>query len=419
MKSVNTFSKISFFVTLFCCLLLISCGPNDGMIPLNTIKIPDYTEADYIKLLDNKDPEVVYSAVCNLISNASNYANVLSTDTIKDTLKIIQARIVYSKLCNFLTSDDEWLVCSSLRFFQDFGVSYAQKDSLALNLLNVKLKTKSIKLEFINALKGLYGANPILLESVMEQYVKDDSWLISRYSFQLVPYLFSNELNWVMINKYSKSEEYDKLLIISNIGYSYNDTILNFILNELKTENNIRIKQILAQKISEAKNCDNVIEWLNVNQTILEDIKYPVADYYLNNLDSVSKIRILSFLFSNNLIPDSLILGSKSSFFQTFYYKLDKNNKKESKEVFEHLLKLETLILKNDKYKKVWTDFKITNERSVYSDEFIKKQNALLDEYKKEVNKVFEQNKINNIQKVEYLEKLERLRSEFENNSKK
>ena len=109
-----------------------SCG-GDSLVNFHKISIPEYSESDYLKLLDNKNEDIVYNSISNLIDHANEYGKILSSDTtIKDTAKYMLAKEVYSKVTLHLKSDDEWVLCASLRFMSAFGTGYKNPDEIII-----------------------------------------------------------------------------------------------------------------------------------------------------------------------------------------------------------------------------------------------------------------------------------------------
>lgn len=401
-----------------CIFLLIgflfsSCNNNNVLIPLNSVSIPEYEDADYVKLLDNDDPEIVYSAVCYFIYKARDYAKLLSTDSLIDSPDFKNAELIYSKVSHLLNSDNEWIVCSSLRFFSSFGESYKNKEEIANKLLNVKLKTTSIRLEYINALKGLYGADTKPFESKLKDYVGNKSWIISRYSFSILPYFNSDELNNQLMAKYKNAKEYDKLLIIGNLGEKYNDTILDFLLKEVNQEDNKKIKLLIIKQLGKAQNNEKAIDWFVESYPNLESLKKPVEAYYIKSLDDYAHVEIICAMLNHHFLSDSVITGAKVDFLNNLYSSLYEDGKLKSTVEPRNLLKLDSLLTTDKTYGGAWMNFKDERSKAIYNKEFEQKQLALIQEYESKVSKLYDNYKIDNKYKNKYLDQIKELKKEF------
>lgn len=399
--------------------IFYSCGDNSGLIPLNRITIPEYQESDYIKLLDNSNREIVYSSVCNLIDKGDNYAQTLSNDTLKDTVAINNAKLVYSKISNLLYSNDEWIVCSALRFFSSFGGAYKNKEELADKLLKVKLKTKSIKLEFINAIQGLDLANNKSLNSVITDYINNDSWMVSRYSYNVVPYFKSNELSNRLISKYKSAEEYDKLLIIQCLNERFNDTILDFLLTQVQSERNQKVKLFIIKNLSKARNTQMAIDWVIKSYPELDSLKNPITQHYISTMEDSISVEILYSLIKNSLISDSAIAGSKSEFFKNLYSRIYEDGRERANIRPQNIKKLDNLILDHKKYGLVWLAVKIEHNKPIYKKEFEQQQLSLIREYEVKVSKLYDAYKIEKKYKDEYINRIDGLKNEFRKENKK
>ncbi|MDD2688350.1 MAG: hypothetical protein PHI54_07890 [Bacteroidales bacterium] len=393
--------------------LFSSCENNRALIPLNSVSIPEYEDTDYIKLLDNDDPEIVYSAVCHFIYNARDYAKLLSTDTIKDSAALKNAELIYSKISHLLYSNNEWIVCSSLRFFSAFGETYTNKEEIADKLLDAKLRTTSIRLEYINALKGIYGANTSRFESILKDYLVNKSWIISRYSFSLLPYFNSDELNNKLITKYKKAKEYDKLLIISSLSKNYKDTILDFLLSTLNQEENPKIKLFIIKNLGKAQNNQKVIDWFVTSYPKIDLPKKTIEEYYLNYIHDSSHVEILCALLKQHLISDSLIISTKADFLNNVYAKLFEEGNVKSTVEPRNLLKLDSLLTIDKSYGDAWINLKDERSMPVYKQEFEQKQLRLIEEYESKVAKLYEEYKIDKKYKNNYINRIQDLKKEF------
>ncbi len=394
-------------------VLMFACGPNKPLIPLNSVPIPEYTDTDYIKLLDNENPEIVYSAVCQFIGDATKYAKILSSDTIEDSIAYINAKIIYTKIASLLFSDDEWIVCSSLRFFSDFGQKYKNKEEIASKLIRVKLKTKSIKLEYINALQGLYGAKTKPFEKTLKDYVDDDSWLISRYAFSILPYLDNDAFGKQLISHYKNAKEYDKLLIISGLNNNYSDSILSFILSELQTEKNSKIKLYLIKNLDKAQNNKKVTDWFIMNYSNLGSLKEAVTLHLFWNLtetNNTSDVDIVCALINTDLIADSLVTELYTIIYDKLYVE---DQGKPSLEI-QNLKKIDHLLSTHQKFSNSWMTFKNNQTNFSYDKTFKKQQIELMKEYQWKVSKLYDTNKIDKKHKDKYLKKIQELEEEFE-----
>lgn len=397
----------------FFILILIGCNDTANMIPLNTVEIPEYNDSDYIRLLDDKDPEIVYSAVCHFINNGASYAQILSTDTIKNTIEVNKAKQIYSRISKLLFSNNEWIVCSSLRFFSNFGMAFKDKNEIANQLLKVDLRTKSIKIEFINAMHGLYGFDGKSFENKMIGYMDDKSWLISRYSFKILPFIKSNVITNKLIEEYNNAPEYDRLLIINALNNNYNDTIVDFFINELSRERSNLVRMLMIKNFTKANNKVKLIDWLITNYNSLDSIKVPITEYYMNNIEDTSASLFVYELLKNNLLNDGVILDENRMFYDRIYSNLyEKRSRK--KMINPIFLKIDKLLLESEKFKSSWIQFVNYNNDAYYSNEFIDAQKTILKEYMIKSSKLFDKYKIDEEYKERFMHRVENLNNEFE-----
>jgi hypothetical protein len=403
----NLFRIAILFIAISC--IAGDCDEKKGIKSLNSVEIPEYTDDDYVKQLDNQNPEIVYNAICNLIDVAGSYALTLSNDSIKDSVQINKAKLVYDRMSGFLKSGNDWIVCASLRFFSEFSPEYKNKQDIIKNLIDVNLKSKSIRLEYINAVKALTETDLQPFYNIFDDYLNNKSWLISRYTYQIIARTNNTKFNNYLIDKYKGSEEYDKLLIISTIPYKYNDTILDFITAQLKTEKNKKIKLYLSKFLSNAKNTNKVTAWLNSNFNELNDIKGPMAEYYINQSEHSFNPKIVRILLAKKMVEDSLIPGKNNTFFHLLYTGIS-DKKTASNTDFNDL---ETELMRNEGFKNKWIAYKLKQEKKNLSDEFIAKQLKLISEFKQKSSGLYDAYKIDDEYKKEFTDQISNLEKAF------
>jgi hypothetical protein len=360
-----------------------SCGDN-SFTEFHIVSIPEYTDTDYIKLIDNKNDDIAYNAISNLIDKANEYGKIMSADTISDTLKYNIAKEAYNKVKSQLTSDDEWVLCAAIRFLTSFSREYKNQDEIIESLLSVSKMTKSIQLEIMDGFRYTSAdKSEKYKEEIMKKVINfrnQKSWLLSRYSYQ-----FSNKnklANFLIENYRNTNEDFDKLLIIKSLSETLNDTIFSFLSNELVISSDKRIRQFIIKSLCKAQNTEVVINWIKTNYPALEKDKYEAFDFYSQQIDSKIGGQIILTLIENGFNPTQVLNDNKvPKLYQylneqllSYRDKKLKNNIDSAR--LEQLKLFESALTKNNICSNDWLKFKDENKEPLFSAEMLAQYNA-------------------------------------------
>ena len=72
--------KTTMIVLLAMCLTLMAGCNEERFSRYPSVEVPEYEQMDYVCDLSNSDPELVYNAICNLGSDATEYSKALCAE---------------------------------------------------------------------------------------------------------------------------------------------------------------------------------------------------------------------------------------------------------------------------------------------------------------------------------------------------
>jgi len=393
MNTNYDFLLVSFFL-IFCCLCISSCNDSPDIDEFLYNTIPEYEEEDYGKLLDNKNPDIVYTAICNLIPKAYTYCNIISSQpgherSESDSAERTFVGSIYSKISSALYSGNERIVCVSLRFFAEFARrNCGLQKEIANKLLKIDLRSDNIKLEYMNVLFNMDPVNNAMFEPVVRKLVENENWLVSRFAYHGLNFINKPAFLEYFQTSYHGAVEYEKLLMLSCIGNNFSDQVVDFLFAELKNETNEKVKFYISKLLENAENIEYAADGVVRNAASLTDIQDPMASYYMLKYEPESRghIPILISMIKGNLINDSIWNEKYTTIFYNLYPIVSLKSKQErdsasggNSHYYEILAKQ---IEAHPLYRQQWLDYK-NSQLPLYSDKFLKAYHMLNEEYKR------------------------------------
>lgn len=400
-----------------------SCNDN-SFVDFHKIAIPEYTAGDYLNLLDNPNADVVYNAISNLADEAGEYGRILSADSIADTTEYHLAKDVYAAVSEHISSGDEWVRCSAIRFMTAFGFEYEQKDEVIEMLLGVKDYTKSTRLEmmdaFINteAIESVNQQQPVM--DKVTEFINERSWLVSRYAYPLT--ITSDELISDLLDKYSKaSEDFEKLLIIQAVADYFDDKVFDFLAAELQQSEDEKIRSLIIKSLGNAQDEESVVQWVSSNIAAFENDKEVAFQYYTQRIDTKTGSAIVLMLIENGFDPESILNNDdEPTLYQQLYSKISSHEGKEELNEDESkrlsiLKDFENKLMAMDQRKIEWISYKEEHMKPVYSDEMLARHQAQMEDMIARTNRLFTEYGLDAEQAQEYKKQLEQLDGRFFN----
>jgi hypothetical protein len=286
-----------YFISLFTSIVIITvtlpflsaggCSDKEEKnVGYHSIYIPEFTEDDYIQMLDSTNKEIQYNAILNLYKD---YDKILTSDSLKGTPQYDSALAVYQKIFSLMDSKHTWVSSAAVSFIGSFEYNRAVFVEYALKNNNPSL---NVQLQIIMDIALDTNKNQQLLSKKINFLSKQSSWLLQNSRYQLVGENDRISMDIFMQEYKSANEEYKKLLILDMLTAHMNDSVFSFLTNEYEVTKYDRIKKLIITHLPEADNPELVIQWYNKHFNVLE-----------NNME-----RMISNLNSKNEIYSKLIL---------------------------------------------------------------------------------------------------------------
>ncbi len=248
--------------------LLSGCnGDRDELSRYPKIAIPGYAAKEYYSLTFDKNNEVVYNAVCNLLDDASSMGYTLSDKKAdKKSEKFILALKTQQRILELLRSNDDKIASASLRFLQLFSPKYDRKEELVESVLKVRDRGKLVRYERLAALSAMAAKKSPVSEVFLRKSLKDASWLVSRAAYGLINSLENEKVRAMLIARYRTTRvEYEKLLILTSMTGNFSSDVFKFLSKEAFETKNERIKDLILPTLKNARDTAEVLKWVDEN----------------------------------------------------------------------------------------------------------------------------------------------------------
>lgn len=384
------------FVTIIGFFIIFGCyGEKKEYSRYPSISVAGYLKEDYCKLLSDKNPEVVYNAICNLLPEADSIGRLLSDDKAdKNSKEHIFVSNTFTKIIELLKSKDDRILSSNLRFLQLFSDGYSKKKDLIVPVLKIKSKSANVQYEQVMLLSEITSKDSKIDPLVLKRFLNNKSWLVSRATYFLINALQDETIRLELVKRYkSIDNEMEKLLILNAFEDKFSDDVFKLLRDELISTKSDKIKNEIFGMLGNGQDEKKVIEWLDKNY---ENFPKKDIDTLVNMYD-----RDLSDKFSNSLF----IIFAKKDFVpkDDFLKKLissiktseaEKEPSAQQKEELKDLLSLKEALLANAPIKEKWqaVEAKLNEEGMLYEkmddeygravDQFAFKIDEILKKYK-------------------------------------
>jgi hypothetical protein len=186
-----------------------------------SVSVPEFTSDDYIRDLSDRNPEVVYNAICNLGGSAKDFGKALSEENANPASeKYRTAQTVYRKIGALLESCDPQVVAASLRFLQLFSTDYKPKAELIEPISRIQSGNPVAQFEQVTALSELVTNTTRLPAPLLRRLLVSRSWIVSHSTYQLINQLADEPLRRELMQRYRASaDEKEKLLLLTAFGH--------------------------------------------------------------------------------------------------------------------------------------------------------------------------------------------------------
>ena len=395
----------SFFVFwIFGCVLLLA-GCQDEFSRYPSIAIPRYDEADYYRLLSDKNPEVVYDAVCNLAPQAQDIARTLADEKAarKNTPFFDRSLKIYTKILHLLPSPYPKVAAASLRFFEMFPPENAP-DHLLTAVTRLRSSNPLVQYEQIVLLKLLTNPGSAVPDRLLRRFLSSPSWIVSRGAYQLIDQLERASLREELVKKFVKiSDEKERLLILTALRTNFDDNTADALLYEALKTNSLKIKQEIWGMLSGARHPDRVLKWLegNYRQVLLSGGEILFAEQSRTMEEDFSS-RVVCLFLKNDFPASPFFLHQLNDVWERYQTKTDLTDADKRK--MECLFKIQEAVLGSPRLATSWKALRVRSEKfDATVEQFQRDYDVLTEDFARKAARLFEQYNVPEDKKQEFL----------------
>ena len=260
-------------VLLAACLLVAAgCKDEKEFSRYPSVMVPEYGSSDYNRDLSDRNPEVVYNAVCNLGIHARRFGESLGGEKADPTSEGYRtAKDVYQKVLPLLQAREPQLVAASLRFLQLFSEDYKPKTELIAPISQVQSAHPLVQFEQVAVLSLLVTNTTRLPAPLLRGLLASPSWIVSRQTYALVDQLRDATLRAELVRRYhSTTEERERLLLLTAFYHAPGPAELELLKHELLTSANPKLRQSAGRILAENLELPGLVSWINSHYSQLQ-----------------------------------------------------------------------------------------------------------------------------------------------------
>ena len=389
------------------CLILQGCFEGkEELSRYPKITIPGYTAQNYDVFLYDKNNELVYNAVCNLIEDAGSMGSVLSDKKAdKKSENFILASNTYKRVVELLKSDDDRIVSACLRFLQIFGSKYDKKEELIGPVLKIGKRKENVRYEQLVTLGVMASRDSSVSDEFLKKLLADRSWLVSRAAYNLVNSLENDGIRLMLIARYaSTAAEHEKLLILTSMRDGFSSGVFAFLSREAIETKNKKIKNLIFSSLRNARDTSEVLKWVeeNYGKFSSEDIKEMRGS---STIDDDFTSALYGVCIRKGWVPDN-------DFFADMYERVfiasnavGENPSEDDNKRRANVQKLEGEIADNKATADKWQELKAGRDilaKSVYS-EVKSEYDVMVAQFKEKMGGILDKHNVDPTKKEEFL----------------
>lgn len=401
------------FPFVICSLFISGCYNTDEYFSRYPyIDIPQYKVGDYLNLLSDKNPEIVYSSIVVLGPHARWMGERLSSKKSDKTsaeynAECITALNAYKKVLILLNSKDKRVLAATLRFLQFFCKEYKMKAELLEPVLQIKSNDPQILYEQILALNIIADKDSDIPDAVLRKFLNNHSWIVSRSAYLLVNSLKNERIRKELFHKYkSFNEEKEKLLILTAFKAQCSDSLTDSFLEEVLKTKNAKIRNEIYDILVNCQNQEKVLLWLDQNYDKLASADKEYLFLLSGEPKFLSKLKIL--WLKHGFMPQASFLEDLNKDLDGFEGKTDVSES--DKERLNDLLEIEKTLQTNKLLSEQWTALR--KKTKALNAELINVQNGyniITQEYVKKIVEYLDEHNVSDEKKQEYIKGVDEL----------
>lgn len=411
----ESFFKLSFAVVLVTVVLPLMSPGCGGKEEYNAgyyyVKIPGFSDSDYIAMLDSGNAEMQYNAICYLHDNANSSTAPIDVDSLKGTRQYDSTLGIYNKVYALMNSENSWVSSAAIRYCNSFA--YNRRAFVDQVLMNND-SSLNTQLQIVNSLASDTLDNEVLYRKKFNFLQRQPSWLMQNSAYLLLNNMVNPPADELMGEYARNSRNYKRYLIIDALSWHITDTVFSFLSREYSFTKDERTREIIFQVMVRAKNENLSFQWYKDHFAIVEKnmdkFVYPVFV-----ADNEIYCRIVLLAIEKGWKPSSFLVPEdegESSGKPALYVHLYSNKIAENREdsiVIKSLArvkKIEDAILGRPDLKNEWLAYQSWAEKRPLPAELVKKHAAMTEEYLRQTRLLFQEYKVDTVHASYYMQQV-------------
>jgi len=388
------------------------CGDNkEHNVGYYYVKIPGFSDSDYIAMLDSGNAEMQYNAICNLYENKNFGPPPIDVDSLKGTRAYDSTLRIYNKIYPLMNSNNSWVSSAAIRYCM--GFVYNRKSFVA-DVLDNNDPSLNTQLEIINGLSYDSVKREELQMKKFQFLIHQPSWLLQNSAYMMVKDM-RNPPSADLMKEYVRSPwDYKRYLIIDALGQHITDTVFSFLAREYSITKDERTREMIFQKLLLAQNEDLAYQWYKRHFDLVEKNmeQFINLGFYSGN-ELCSRIVILAL--EKGWKPSSLLVkkdegefAGKPVLYAHLYYSKTGEDQADSNRIKNQarVKKMEDALNSKPDLKAEWLAFQEWAMEEPLPADLIRKHVALTEEYLRQTSLLFQQYKIDTVHASNFMEQV-------------
>ena len=388
------------------------CGDNkERNVGYYYVKIPGFSDSDYISMLDSSNEEMQYNAICYLYENGNSSRPPIDIDSLKGTRAYDSTLRIYNKIYPLMNSKNSWVSSAAIRYCKVFAYN---RKSFVADVLNNSDPSLNTQLEIINGLSYDSIKSDELQMKKFQFLIHQPSWLLQNSAYMMVKDMGSPPSGDLM-NDYVRSPgNYKRYLIIDALGQNISDTVFSFLAREYSIIKDERTRDMIFHRLLQAKNENLAFNWYKEHYTHVEkNMEQFINHGFYSGNDLCSRIVILAL--EKGWKPSSLLVkedegeaAGKPLLYAHLYENKTGEDQADSNRIKNQprVKNIEDALNSKPDLKAEWLAFQAWEMEEPLPADLIRKHVALTEEYLRQTSLLFQQYRTDTIHASYYMQQV-------------
>jgi hypothetical protein len=411
-ESIFKLTVVVVLVTGVFPLMSPGCGGKEGNnVGYYYVRIPGFSDSDYIAMLDSGNAEMQYNAICYLHDNSNSSPAPIDIDSLKGTKQYDSTLRIYNKVYALMNSENSWVSSAAIRYCNGFAYNRRAFVDQVLRNNDSSLNTQ---LQIVNSLVSDTLVFDSLYRNKFDLLQRQPSWLMQNSAYLLLNNMANPPADELMGEYARNSRNYKRYLILDALSWNITDTVFSFLSREYSFTQDERTRDMIFQVMVRAKNENLSFQWYKDHFVIVEKNMDKFV-YAVFVADNEIYCRIVLLAIEKGWKPSSLLvpedggeLSGKPALYVHLYSNKIAENGEDSSVIksLARVKKIEDALLGRPDLKNEWLAYQAWAEKRPLPAELVKKHAAMTEEYLRKTRLLFQQYKVDTVHASFYMQQV-------------